>query len=90
MFHRHPGRPLWLGAKRDSSELIEREPWLRDAGRKSVTELEMMHGMRDDAGKAEHAFFFTSVIPTTSRPYPRNNVLSIDLRMPNQLNGCVS
>jgi tetratricopeptide (TPR) repeat protein len=39
-------------------ELIKREPWLQEAGGKSVTELEILHGMLDGRGMAEHAFFY--------------------------------
>ncbi len=41
-------------------EMIEREPWLREHvhGRKSVTELEILHGVLNNPDMAEHAFFY--------------------------------
>jgi len=41
-------------------EIIEREPWLAEHvhGRKSVTELEILHGVLNNPDMAEHAFFY--------------------------------
>jgi tetratricopeptide (TPR) repeat protein len=41
-------------------EIIEREPWLAEhvRGRKSVTELEILHGVLNNPEMAEHAFFY--------------------------------
>jgi len=41
-------------------EVIEREPWLREHvhERKSVTELEILHGVLNNPDMAEHAFFY--------------------------------
>lgn len=41
-------------------ELIEKEPWLREQceGRKSVTELEILHGVLRDPKMAGHAYFY--------------------------------
>jgi nephrocystin-3 len=41
-------------------DVIEREPWLREhvQGRKSVTELEILHGVLNNPDMAEHAFFY--------------------------------
>jgi len=43
-----------------SSDLIEREPWLKKyAGQhRSVTELEILHGVLEDPKMANHAFFY--------------------------------
>lgn len=42
------------------SEVIEREPWLQEHvyGRKSVTELEILHGVLNNPQMAEHTFFY--------------------------------
>jgi len=41
-------------------ELLEREPWLKEQfeGRKSVTELEILHGVLRDPKMAGHAYFY--------------------------------
>jgi tetratricopeptide (TPR) repeat protein len=39
-------------------ELVEREPWLSDLRGHSVTELEILHGVLNDPGMAEHTFFY--------------------------------
>jgi tetratricopeptide (TPR) repeat protein len=41
-------------------EVVEREPWLHEHlhGRKSVTELEILHGVLNNPDMAEHAFFY--------------------------------
>lgn len=41
-------------------EVIEREPWLAEHvhGRKSVTELEILHGVLNNPDMTEHAFFY--------------------------------
>ena len=42
-------------------ELIEREPWLKEhlgTTGKSVTELEILHGVLNNSEMAEHAFFY--------------------------------
>ncbi|MCA8989318.1 MAG: tetratricopeptide repeat protein, partial [Planctomycetaceae bacterium] len=45
-----------------SDEVLEREPWIkdhaRDDDRKSVTELEILHGVLNDPTMADHAFFY--------------------------------
>ena len=38
--------------------LIEREPWLRDHLKQSVTELEILHGVLNNPEMAEYAFFY--------------------------------
>jgi nephrocystin-3 len=40
--------------------IVEREPWLAEHvhGRKSVTELEILHGVLNNPDMAEHAFFY--------------------------------
>jgi tetratricopeptide (TPR) repeat protein len=38
--------------------LIETQPWLRDHRERSVTELEILHGVLTDPEMAEHAFFY--------------------------------
>lgn len=45
---------------RISPELMEQEPWLREQfeGRKSVTELEILHGVLRNPGMAGHAYFY--------------------------------
>jgi len=39
-------------------ELIEREPWLKEHLSRSVTELEILHGVLNNPEMAEHAFFY--------------------------------
>jgi hypothetical protein len=41
-------------------EIIEREPWLKEhiEGKKSVTELEILHGVLNNPDMADHAFFY--------------------------------
>jgi len=39
-------------------QLIEREPWLREHLKHSVTELEILHGVLINAAMDEHAFFY--------------------------------
>jgi len=39
-------------------ELIEREPWLVEHLQQSVTELEILHGVLNNPGMADHAFFY--------------------------------
>ncbi|MCX6055280.1 MAG: DUF4062 domain-containing protein [Chloroflexi bacterium] len=39
-------------------ELVEREPWLKLNLEHSVTELEILHGVLNNPGMAEHAFFY--------------------------------
>ncbi|MCX6647762.1 MAG: DUF4062 domain-containing protein [bacterium] len=41
-----------------SKELIEREEWLKGHLEKSVTELEILHGVLNDPGMADHAYFY--------------------------------
>jgi tetratricopeptide (TPR) repeat protein len=41
-----------------SSALIERAPWLKEHLGHSVTELEVLHGVLNNPGMAEHAFFY--------------------------------
>jgi len=40
------------------AELIEQEPWLAECKGCSVTELEIRHGVLNNPGKAEHAYFY--------------------------------
>jgi len=39
-------------------ELLEREEWLREHLEKSVTELEILHGVLNDPEMADHAYFY--------------------------------
>jgi hypothetical protein len=39
-------------------QLIEREPWLQQHLKHSVTELEILHGVLNNPAMAEHAFFY--------------------------------
>lgn len=39
-------------------ELIERQPWLSENLQRSVTELEVVHGVLRDPAMADHAFFY--------------------------------
>ena len=39
-------------------ELIEQEPWLKEHLEKSVTELEVLHGVLNDPEMADHAYFY--------------------------------
>jgi hypothetical protein len=39
-------------------ELVEREPWLKKQAGRSVTELEILHGVLNDPAMAEHSFFY--------------------------------
>jgi tetratricopeptide (TPR) repeat protein len=39
-------------------QLIEREPWLQEHLKHSVTELEILHGVLNNPAMAEHAFFY--------------------------------
>jgi len=39
-------------------DLLQREPWLAANGHRSVTELEILHGVLNNPGMAEHAFFY--------------------------------
>jgi nephrocystin-3 len=41
-----------------SKELIEREPWLGEHLEKSVTELEILHGVLNNPEMADHAYFY--------------------------------
>lgn len=41
-----------------SNELLHSEPWLRDYPRKSITELEVIHGALNPERKTGHAFFY--------------------------------
>jgi tetratricopeptide (TPR) repeat protein len=38
--------------------LVESEPWLRSQAGRSVTELEILHGVLNDPAMAEHSFFY--------------------------------
>ena len=59
------------------ADVVEREPWVREhadgADPKSVTELEILHGVLNDPAKADHAFFyfrdpkFVESVPADSR-----------------------
>jgi tetratricopeptide (TPR) repeat protein len=40
------------------SELIEQEPWLAEQRERSVTELEILHGVLNNPEMAEHTFFY--------------------------------
>jgi tetratricopeptide (TPR) repeat protein len=54
--------------------LLEREPWLAGQLGRSVTELEMLHGVLNDPALAEHAFFYLrcpsyiDTLPPEDRP----------------------
>jgi tetratricopeptide (TPR) repeat protein len=39
-------------------EVVEREPWLAALGGRSLTELEIVHGVLNDPAAAEHAYFY--------------------------------
>ena len=39
-------------------DLVESEPWLRKQAGRSVTELEILHGVLNDPAMAEHSFFY--------------------------------
>ncbi|HVS04227.1 MAG TPA: AAA family ATPase [Thermoanaerobaculia bacterium] len=47
----------WVPLEIDD-ELVAREPWLAEHRGRSVTELEILHGVLNDPGMAEHAFFY--------------------------------
>jgi nephrocystin-3 len=63
----HRCRPYFLGLLGERygwvpdaipPQLIEREPWLREHLKHSVTELEILHGVLNNPAMAEHAFFY--------------------------------
>ena len=65
----HRCRPYFIGIlgerygwvpREISDDLIQTEPWLREHVRegKSVTELEILHGVLNDPQMATHAFFY--------------------------------
>ena len=41
-----------------SPDLCAQQPWLAEHRRRSVTELEILHGVLNDTGMARHAFFY--------------------------------
>ena len=41
-----------------TADLLEEEPWLRDLKQKSVTELEILHGVLNDPGRARRASLY--------------------------------
>ena len=47
----------WVPREIDST-LIEREPWLAQHYHRSITELEILHGVLNNPAMAEHAFFY--------------------------------
>ena len=47
----------WVPSKIDP-ELIAREDWLEEHHGRSVTELEVLHGVLNNPGMADHAFFY--------------------------------
>lgn len=60
-------RPYFIGILGDrygwipkeiSQDLVEREPWLEEHKKKSVTELEILHGVLNDPEMAGRAFFY--------------------------------
>jgi hypothetical protein len=60
-------RPYFLGLLGDRygwiqeeipAVLLEQEPWLGPYGGRSVTELEILHGVLNDPAMAAHAFFY--------------------------------
>lgn len=44
--------------RRVPEEVLAREPWLAELAGRSVTELEILHGVLNDPGMADHAFFY--------------------------------
>ena len=63
----HRCRPYFIGILGErygwipdkiSPKLIEREPWLKEQFDRSVTELEILHGVLNNPEMAEHAFFY--------------------------------
>jgi tetratricopeptide (TPR) repeat protein len=40
------------------ANLVEREPWMEELRSRSVTELEILHGVLNDPGMAQHAYFY--------------------------------
>jgi len=63
----HESRPYFIGMLGDkygwipleiSEELIEQEPWLEEHREKSVTELEIIHGVLNNPEMADHAYFY--------------------------------
>jgi len=47
----------WVPQEIDPA-LVEQEPWLAEHRKKSVTELEILHGVLNDPAMANHAFFY--------------------------------
>jgi len=63
----HNCRPYFLGILGERygwvpdelhPELLQSEPWLRQHAGRSVTELEILHGVLNNSAMAEHAFFY--------------------------------
>lgn len=56
-------------------ELIEQEPWLAEHRERSITELEIIHGVLADPGMSDHAFFYfrdptyIDSLPSQLRPH---------------------
>jgi tetratricopeptide (TPR) repeat protein len=47
----------WIPMEIDA-KVLEQEPWVKSNGDKSVTELEILHGVLNDPEMADHAFFY--------------------------------
>lgn len=60
------------------TELIERQPWLKQHLHRSVTELEILHGVLNDPDMADHAFFYLRDRAfIDSNPSPLSDLLEI-------------
>ena len=74
VLHRPAGRALRLGAGRDSARLIDEQPWLAEHREKSVTELEIIHGVLNNPAMANRACFYfrdpgyVDTVPAEERP----------------------
>ena len=79
-------RPFFIGIlgerygfipKKIRESLIEQEPWLMEHLEKSVTELEILHGVLNDPEMAEHAYFYFRD-PSFSKTLPNEDKTSRD------------
>ncbi len=49
----------WIPSKKAfTPDLLQEQPWISESARKSITELEIMHGVLNDPNRALHAFFY--------------------------------